>query len=54
MERVGNDAVVAADDMPLTTLPSSSSTPVLPRSLASYVVPSSSSGIVWPSMLRPG
>ena len=54
MERGGNDAVVVAnaatDDMPTTT----SSTPVLARGLASYVLPSSSSGLVWPSMLRPG
>ena len=57
MER-GGDAVAVAhaaddDDMPATTLPSPS-TPVLDRALASYVLPSSSSGLVWPSMLRPG
>ena len=48
MER-GTDAVVAnaaMDEMPMP--------PVLARALASYVLPSSSNGLVWPSMLRPG
>lgn len=52
MERGGNEAAVA----PLVEMPTTltSSTPVLARALASYVIPSSSTGIMWPSMLRPG
>lgn len=54
MERGGVDAgAAAAGDVPTTNLPTST-TPVLARALASYVLPSSSSGLVWPSMSRPG
>lgn len=52
MERGGNDAAVVAMENDMPTPPSSA--PVLARALASYVLPSSSSGLVWPSMLRPG
>ena len=57
MERGGIDAAdsdAAMAEMPTTTTTTPSSTPVLSRALASYVVPSFSSGLVWPSMLRPG
>jgi hypothetical protein len=60
MERGGNDAAAAAanempgdgDDMTVTT--TTHSAPVLPRALAPYVVPATTSGITRPSMLRPG
>lgn len=61
MERGGNDAAAAAanempgdgDDMTVTTT-TTHSAPVLPRALAPYVVPATTSGITRPSMLRPG